>query len=89
MNFIDEYRDRFGGVEPICRALTEHGCSIDPSTYHHFKKRPPSARATRDAELTVLIRRIHADNYGVYGCARSGGNCSGRATRWPAAPWNG
>jgi putative transposase len=67
VSFIDEHRDRFGGVEPICRTLTTHGCSIDPSTYHRFKKRSPSARSLRDGELTALIRRIHADNYGVYG----------------------
>ena len=70
MNFIDEHRDRFGGVEPICRTLTEHGCSIDPSTYHHFKKRPASARAVRDAELTALIAKVHAENYGVYGARK-------------------
>jgi putative transposase len=32
--FIDEHRDRFGGVEPICRVLTQHGCKIAPSTYY-------------------------------------------------------
>jgi putative transposase len=37
VSFIDEHRDRFGGVEPICTTLTGHGCGIDPSTYHHFK----------------------------------------------------
>ena len=67
MRFIDEHRDRFGGVEPICTTLTEHGCPIDPSTFYKFKKRPASARSVRDAELTGLIKTIHADNYGVYG----------------------
>ena len=67
MRFIDEHRDRFGGVEPICTTLTAHGCSIDPSTYYHFKKRPPSARAVRDAELKELISKVHEENYGVYG----------------------
>src|SRR6185312_11219762 len=65
--FIDEHRDRFGGVEPICTALTAHGCSIDPSTYYHFKKRPASARAVRDGELKALIARVHSENFGVYG----------------------
>jgi putative transposase len=37
------------------------------STYYAAKKRPPSARALRDAELDVEIQRLHADNYGVYG----------------------
>ncbi|MEW2490518.1 hypothetical protein [Streptomyces sp. NPDC048411] len=36
---IDEHRDRFGGVEPICRTLTEHDCKITPSTYYAHKKR--------------------------------------------------
>jgi putative transposase len=67
VRFIDEHRDRFGGVEPICRVLTGHGCGIDPSTNYAFRTRPPSARATRDAQLTVLIRRIDAENYAVYG----------------------
>jgi putative transposase len=67
VSFIDEHRDRFGGVEPICRVLTEHGCSIDPSTYHRFTKRPPSARAVRDAQLKDLIIRVHSENFGVYG----------------------
>jgi transposase InsO family protein len=67
VSFIDEHRDRFGGVEPICRTLTAHGCSIDPSTYFRFKKRPPSTRAVRDAQLMELISRVHGENYGVYG----------------------
>jgi hypothetical protein len=51
VSFIDGHRDRFGGVEPICGVLTEHGCPIDPSTCYHFKKRPASARSVRDGEL--------------------------------------
>jgi putative transposase len=43
VSFIHEHRDRFGGVEPICRVLSEHGCPIDPSTYYHFRKRPQCA----------------------------------------------
>jgi hypothetical protein len=31
VSFIDAYRDRFGGVEPICRVLCEHGWQIAPS----------------------------------------------------------
>jgi transposase InsO family protein len=67
VNFIDEHRDRFGGVEPICRTLTEHGCGIDPSTYYKAQKRPRSAREVRDAELKALITRVHGENFGVYG----------------------
>ncbi|MFI2458142.1 hypothetical protein [Streptomyces sp. NPDC019539] len=32
--FIDEHKGRFGGVEPICRVLTDHDCKIPPSTYY-------------------------------------------------------
>jgi putative transposase len=62
--YIDRHKDRFG-VEPICRVLP-----IAPSTYHHARRRPPSARAVRDARLKVEIRRIHQDNFGVYGARK-------------------
>jgi putative transposase len=58
------------GVEPICRVLSEHGCKIAPSTYYAAKNRMPSARAVRDAQLDEQIRRVHADNYGVYGARK-------------------
>ena len=64
--FIDDHRERFG-VEPICRVLTEHGCKIAPNTYWVAKRRGPSARAQRDAELVVEIRRVYAENLLVYG----------------------
>jgi putative transposase len=78
VRFIDEHRhDRFVtsagttggefGVEPICRVLSQHGCQIAPSTYYAAKTRRPCARVVRDAELLTQIRRVHADNYGVYG----------------------
>jgi putative transposase len=62
--YIDQHRDRYG-VEPICRVLL-----IAPSTYYDAKRRPPSARALRDEELKVEIRRVHADNFGVYGARK-------------------
>jgi putative transposase len=58
------------GVEPICRVLSEHGCKIATSTYYAAKKRLPSRRALRDAELDIEIGRVHADNYGVYGARK-------------------
>jgi putative transposase len=64
--FIDAHRSRFG-VEPICRVLSEHGCKIAPNTYWVARKRGPSARAVRDAELVVEIRRVYAENLFVYG----------------------
>lgn len=66
MAFIDEHRERFG-VEPICRVLTEHGCKIAPNTFWVAKKRPPSTRAVRDAELMPEVVRVFEDNLFVYG----------------------
>jgi transposase InsO family protein len=62
--YIDANRDRFG-VEPICEVLP-----IAPSTYYQHRRRRPSARAVRDAALKVEIRRIHSDNFGVYGARK-------------------
>ena len=75
MKFIDEHRHdsidgREFGVEPICRVLLEHGCPIAPSTYYAAKGRPLCDRVIRDAELLTQIRRVHADNYGVYGARK-------------------
>ena len=66
MAFIDEHRERFG-VEPICRVLSEHGCKIAPNTFWVAKKRPPSTRAVRDAELMPEVVRVFEDNLFVYG----------------------
>ncbi|MFE9941940.1 IS3 family transposase [Streptomyces hirsutus] len=69
---MDEHRDRFGGVEPICRTLTEHDCKIAPSTYYAHKKRleTPSARSLRDAELKERIHEVYTSNYRVYGARK-------------------
>ncbi|MGH8776443.1 MAG: IS3 family transposase, partial [Jiangellaceae bacterium] len=47
--------------------MSEAGCQIAPSTYHAAKTRPPSPRAVRDEQLKAEIRRVHAQNFGVYG----------------------
>jgi putative transposase len=70
VTFVDEHRDRFGGVEPICTVLAQHGVSISPSTYYAAKARPPSLRATRDAEMKVLIQQVFDANYRVYGARK-------------------
>jgi putative transposase len=59
--YIDEHRDRFG-VEPIC-----HAVQVAPSTYYAARRRPPSARAVRDAELAPKVLQVFNDNYRVYG----------------------
>jgi hypothetical protein len=67
IRFIDEHQDRRSGelrwgIEPIAKAL-----GIAPSTYHAAKKRPPSARSIRDAELKPEILRVWEQNLVVYG----------------------
>lgn len=67
--FVDEHRDTYG-VEPICAELP-----IAPSTYYEHKRRERdpgrcSARSRRDTELRPVIRRVHEDNYGVYGARK-------------------
>ena len=64
--FIDAHRDAYG-VEPMCRVLP-----IAPSTYHAHRARSAdprrlSARAGRDEDLKVRIRRVFEENFQVYG----------------------
>jgi putative transposase len=61
VRFINQNRERFG-VEPICQTL-----EVAPSTYYAAISRPPSARTLRDVELKVEIRRVHEENFNVYG----------------------
>jgi transposase InsO family protein len=67
--FIDEHRVLYG-VEPICAVLP-----IAPATYYAHKAcaRDPelrSARAKRDEELRSKIRRVHEENFSVYGAEK-------------------
>ncbi len=66
---IDADEDEFG-VEPICRALTDAGARIAPSTYYAARTRPPSDRAVVDTQLKAGIVRVHAANLGVYGARK-------------------
>jgi putative transposase len=63
---IDAHRDVFG-VERICRVL-----QVSPSSYYAVKarQRRPSKRALRDAELLEHIRRVHEQNFSVYGARK-------------------
>jgi putative transposase len=67
--FVDAQKD-VHGVQPVLQALEGTPAQIAPSTYYAATSRPVSARAARDAELTDLIRKVHADNYGVYGARK-------------------
>jgi putative transposase len=61
---IDACRARFG-VEPICRVL-----GVATSSYYAAKRRPPSARRQRDAQLKTEIGRVYSANYQVYGARK-------------------
>ncbi|AVT39636.1 IS3 family transposase [Plantactinospora sp. BB1] len=66
VEFVDSQQAEHG-VQPVLQALESTPAEIAPSTYYAAKSRPASARSRRDAELTVMINQIHAENYGVYG----------------------
>ena len=78
VGFIDENREELG-VEPVCREL-----QVAPSTYYAAKKRPPSARAVRDAVMVPIWLALWKTNYSVYGAhklwkaARRAGHDIGR-----------
>ena len=72
MDYIDAHRARFG-VVPICRVLTQHGIPIAPSTFYDVlraRAAGPTPAQVRDAELSAHIRRVHAENFGVYGARK-------------------
>ncbi|MFF5985868.1 IS3 family transposase [Prauserella flavalba] len=58
------------GVESICAVLKTTGVQVAPRTYWAAKKRAPSKRALRDAELVKEIQRVFVENYGVYGARK-------------------
>lgn len=71
MSFVDANQDRFGGVEPICRVLCEHGWQIAPSGYWAAKARPTSPRDTRDDQLVKVMYEIRGEDYNeVYGARK-------------------
>jgi transposase-like protein len=66
IDYIEQHKHEHG-VEPICATLTEADVKIAPSTYCPPRSRPPCARAVRNVAVTEAIKRVHRDNYGVYG----------------------
>lgn len=66
MAFIDAHREDLG-IEPICREL-----AIAPSSYreHAARLADPGrrpARARRNDEIKDAIKRVHENNFGLYG----------------------
>ncbi len=53
------------GVATMARVL-----GVSPSGYYAWRRRPPSARAQADAELTARVQEIHACSRGTYGAPR-------------------
>ena len=67
--FVDSQKAEHG-VQPVLQALEGTPAQIAPSTYYAAKTRPASARSRRDAALIEMIRKVHAENYGVYGARK-------------------
>ena len=67
--FVDSQKEQHG-VQPVLRALHDTPAQIAPSTYYAVKTRAASARCERDRELTEVIKRIHGENYSVYGARK-------------------
>ena len=93
IGFIDDHRAVYGlepqsGSRPICKVLP-----IAPSTYfdHAAKRANPirSDRAKRDEALRADIRRVHAENFEVYGADKVWRQCGGRDAVLPAVQWSG
>lgn len=68
IQFIDKHRDCFS-IEFICTTLNIHraGGFITSRGYRQSKARGLSSRRLRDVALVECIRKLHAENYGVYG----------------------
>ena len=52
-------------VATMCRVL-----GVSPSGHYAWRKRPLSARARADVELSAEIHAIHRESHGTYGAPR-------------------
>ena len=71
-------------VAMMCRLL-----GVSTSGFYAWLKRPESARARRDAELSEKVEAIHMRSRGIYGVPGSMLNCVLRANRLAASGWRG
>jgi Integrase core domain/HTH-like domain len=69
VDYIESHRDRFG-VEPICTVLSEHGCSIAPSTYYERRAQPVTDAELEDAYLANALVTLHREEWSVYGARK-------------------
>jgi putative transposase len=88
VKYINDHKTVYG-VETICRVLTEHGCPIASSTYYDNAGRRASSRTVRDEQLAEQIKRVHAENYGVYGARKIWLTLNREGTPSPAARSSG
>jgi putative transposase len=61
--------------------LNDADVRIAPRTFWAAKKRTPSKRAVRDAELLTEIERVFRENYGVYGARKVHGQLNREGIR--------
>ena len=61
---------RTSGSSRSVGSLTESGIKIASSVHRARRIRPPSAGAVRDETLKTEIRRVHEDNYRVFGARK-------------------
>ncbi len=102
IGFIDDHRAEYG-VEPICRVLPIAPSTFYEHLIVARDPARASDRAKRDAALRQEVQRVWDQNFKVYGLRKvwhhpletllcnvlPGSGCGGRASMWPAAPWNG
>jgi hypothetical protein len=71
-------------IVTMCRVL-----GVSASGYYAHRKRPPSARACADAELSARIAQIIDVRVPPMGRRASTPNWRPRAFRWAANAWRG
>jgi hypothetical protein len=68
--FISKHKDAFG-AGPVCRVLAGSGWQIAPGTCYAAVRRPPPARAVRDAQILAEIAQMRAEYEEVYGARKT------------------
>ena len=66
----EDYRFMSANQGRFCVATMARVLGVSPSGYYAWRRRPPSARAQADAELTARVQEIYAGSRGTYGVPR-------------------